>query len=325
MPIRKVTRFMRRNPRLALGLQVAMTVLAHNKAAAVKPPARAALLASIPQGLPKAIKDKTERALQEGHDIEEAASAVWEAAQEVAEDEMPETHTGESARPMNYEQARLWLQAYNAGPYALLKYKGTVPYKETRNYVPRVMKYYQQDLSNTPYDKLIVETAHKYGLDPQMVRAVMKTESSFNPKTVSHAGARGLMQVMPVVWKDISKRYGPRWGEYSSNVFDPAKNIEVACAYLAWLRFDFLPRHFGAFEKEEPAPPALVRDKAPPRKTARLVTEVAQAAEDEHKAAVTRSPRVQKKGARDMAQATGIRIEESRAKKPSSEGARAVR
>ena len=45
-------------------------------------------------------------------------------------------------KPMSHEEIRLWLQSFNAGPYALLKYKGDVPYKETQNYVPRVLKAY---------------------------------------------------------------------------------------------------------------------------------------------------------------------------------------
>ncbi len=80
------------------------------------------------------------------------------------------------------------------------------------------------------------------------------------------------MQVMPVVWKDISKRYGVDW-DYTSGVFEPEKNIEVACAYLAWLRYDFLPRHFEAFEASPETPLALIRDNAPPRATARLIAE----------------------------------------------------
>lgn len=278
---------MRRNPKMTLGLQVAMTVLAHNKAAAVggaSTGALAPMIASLGQkSMPKAVKDKTEKVLEESGDVRAVASAVWDAARNTAAATAPAAGAG---GPMSYEQARLWLQAYNAGPYALLKHKGTVPFKETRNYIPKVMKYYGQDLSDNPYDPLIVSTARKYGLDPQMVRAVMKTESDFNSKTVSHAGARGLMQVMPVVWKDIKKRYGFDW-EYSSGVFEPAKNIEVACAYLAWLRYDFLPRHFETFEAKQQIPVALVRDKAPPRSTPRIVTEVAQAAEEEHKAAIT--------------------------------------
>lgn len=162
--------------------------------------------------------------------------------------------------PMSYDEVRLFLQSYNAGPYACLKYKGTVPYRETRNYVPRIIKYYQQDLTESKYDAIIVEKATKYGLDPQLIRAIIKTESNFNYKCVSSAGARGLMQVMPVVWKDVCKRYNLKWN-YKKEVFDPEKNVEIACAYLAWLRYDFLPRHFQEFPANPNAPTIVKRDK----------------------------------------------------------------
>lgn len=171
--------------------------------------------------------------------------------------------------PMCYDEVRLFLQSYNAGPYACLKYKGTVPYRETRNYVPKILKYYQQNLSDTPYDHIIVEKATKYGLDPQLIRAIAKAESGFDSSIVSHAGARGLMQVMPCVWSEVRKRYRFKWN-YDSNVFDPEKNVEVACAYLAWLRYDFLPRHFAEFPANPEAPVVVKRDKRSFRKIERI-------------------------------------------------------
>ncbi len=184
----------------------------------------------------------------------------------------PGSSTTFSPKPMTFEEVRLWLQSFNAGPYACLKYKGNVPYEETKNYIPRVMKYYEE-VGETEYDAEIEAAAAKYGLDPQMIRAIIMTESSFNNETVSHAGARGLMQVMPVVWKDIKDKYDLDW-EYSTGVFEPEKNIEVACAYLAWLRYDFLPRHFDAYESDPQAPVVLVRDKdrgVPDRESPRII------------------------------------------------------
>lgn len=240
-----------------MGLHIAIAVLAHGKGAA----ASANLAANTPpSGEPlsdaKAIReflaDQTQVALNSGKDALASASAVWESVIGLAQ--------GTGATTLTYEEARLWLQSYNAGPYALLKYKGRVPYRETQNYVPRVMKYYQQDLSDTPYEPYIIASAAKYGLDPQMIRAIMKAESDFRKTSVSSAGARGLMQVMPCVWSEIRKRYKLEWN-YGKSVFEPQKNIEVACAYLAWLRYDFLPRHFAEFELHPEAPTTLVRDK----------------------------------------------------------------
>jgi hypothetical protein len=121
-----------------------------------------------------------------------------------------------------------------------------------------VRRFYRQDLSSNPYDAHILAAARKYWLDPQLVRAVMKAESGFRPRVVSSAGARGVMQVMPCVWHEIRGRYDLSW-EYRRDVHDPAKNIEVACAYLAWLRYDFLPNHFAAFDRDPATPPRMVR------------------------------------------------------------------
>lgn len=47
------------------------------------------------------------------------------------------------------------------------------------------------------YDSLIHEAALRYGVDPVLIKSIMQAESAFNALAVSHAGARGLMQLMP--------------------------------------------------------------------------------------------------------------------------------
>jgi hypothetical protein len=77
----------------------------------------------------------------------------------------------------------------------------------------------------SPFDKTIVEAARHFDVDAALVSAVIKAESDYNPRTVSHKGARGLMQLMPAT----AARFGV------TNPFDPVANIYGGTRYLRWL------------------------------------------------------------------------------------------
>ena len=83
--------------------------------------------------------------------------------------------------------------------------------------------------SSDPIHALIESIAGNHGVDPALVKAMVKTESNFNRWAVSSKGARGLMQLIP----DTGLRFGVR------DFFDPRQNIEGGVRYMKFLLAKF--------------------------------------------------------------------------------------
>ena len=79
-------------------------------------------------------------------------------------------------------------------------------------------------------DTNIAEASRRFGIPQPWIRAVMEVESAGNPRAVSHAGAMGLMQIMPGTWAEL--RVAHRLGD---DPFDPRDNILAGAAYLRQL------------------------------------------------------------------------------------------
>lgn len=79
--------------------------------------------------------------------------------------------------------------------------------------------------SKAELDALINRTANQEGVDPALVRAVVRAESDYDPRSLSSAGAMGLMQLMPETARDYNVK----------NPWDPAQNIRAGTRYLRYL------------------------------------------------------------------------------------------
>ena len=75
------------------------------------------------------------------------------------------------------------------------------------------------------YDSYIAASAARHGVDPALMKAMMHTESAFNPNARSPVGAQGLMQLMPAT----ARRFKV------NNAWNPSENIEGSAKYIAWL------------------------------------------------------------------------------------------
>ncbi|HEY1597305.1 MAG TPA: lytic transglycosylase domain-containing protein [Thermoleophilaceae bacterium] len=75
---------------------------------------------------------------------------------------------------------------------------------------------------SVPYEQLIDTAASKYGVDPAVLKGLIKQESGFNPSAGSPAGAQGLTQLMP----------GTASAMGVTNLHDPAQSIDGGAHYL---------------------------------------------------------------------------------------------
>lgn len=93
------------------------------------------------------------------------------------------------------------------------------------------------------FDRLIVREADSHQIDRGLVKAVIHTESGFNPKALSKPGAQGLMQLMPAT----AEQYGV------TDPFDPSQNVRAGTRHLKYLldRYDQIELALAAYNAGE--------------------------------------------------------------------------
>jgi soluble lytic murein transglycosylase-like protein len=113
---------------------------------------------------------------------------------------------------------------------------------------------------------LVHQAAQRHALDADLLFALMRQESGFEPRAVSRAGARGLMQLMPAT----ARRYGV------TQIHDPGENIAGGSAYLRDLinRFGRLELALAAYNAGEGAVEKYGRRIPPYDETQRYVAAV---------------------------------------------------
>jgi soluble lytic murein transglycosylase-like protein len=86
--------------------------------------------------------------------------------------------------------------------------------------------------------RMLYEESRFYGIDYRLVLAIMAVESNFRSHAVARDGARGIMQIKPLLASSIAKKAGiPYQG--APDLFEPENNVRFGLYYLSWLHSNF--------------------------------------------------------------------------------------
>ncbi len=82
-----------------------------------------------------------------------------------------------------------------------------------------------------PFDDIVYKNAKKFSLTPEYVYGIMRQESAMNSIATSHAGARGLMQLMPATAKEVAQELNIK-PPTRTDLMQPNMNIQLGSKYL---------------------------------------------------------------------------------------------
>lgn len=84
------------------------------------------------------------------------------------------------------------------------------------------------------YPEYVTYYADKYDIDPLILYAFIRTESNFNPRAESNAGARGLMQITEVTFDWIKSKIAPTEDLTFEDLYDPETNIRFGSYFVSY-------------------------------------------------------------------------------------------
>lgn len=89
------------------------------------------------------------------------------------------------------------------------------------------------------YSEYVTYYADKYGIDPYILYAFIRTESNFNPMAESDAGARGLMQITEVTFDWIKSKIAPTEDLTFEDLYDPETNIRFGTYFVSYCLLEY--------------------------------------------------------------------------------------
>ena len=105
-----------------------------------------------------------------------------------------------------------------------------------------ILSLFKTGLQEREKERLVLfisEESRRYGFDPELIIALISTESSFNNWSSSSKGAIGLMQIVPTTGRELAEINNIVWRGEKEFLFDPFLNIKLGVHYLSMLHLKF--------------------------------------------------------------------------------------